>query len=116
MTHDENHSDSAAWWPIVLLVAVALLLGMDLVVDSGAGTSAGHLALEAVTVAVALFGAAGLWRQARAAPRPSWSVPRPLSRATWRAHAPMPSAGGPTHRRCCGGSAMRSIASASAGA
>ena len=59
----------AAWVATALFVAIALLIGVDVAADYHAGTEAGHLLTEALVMALALTGAAGLWRRLRAARR-----------------------------------------------
>jgi hypothetical protein len=50
---------------LALFTAIAALVGADLVSDSRAGTSAGHLAFELTVMGLALLGAGLLWREAR---------------------------------------------------
>jgi DNA-binding NarL/FixJ family response regulator len=48
-------------------VAIAFLIGADIAADYRAGTTVSHLLTEAALMAVALAGAAILWRQLRSA-------------------------------------------------
>jgi DNA-binding CsgD family transcriptional regulator len=50
-----------------LFVAIALLIGVDVVADYREGTDAGHLLAETLVMALALTGAVALWRQLRQA-------------------------------------------------
>jgi DNA-binding CsgD family transcriptional regulator len=53
----------------VLFAAIALLIGLDVLADYRAGTDVGHLLTEGLVMALALAGAAVLWRQLGAARR-----------------------------------------------
>ena len=49
----------------VLFVAIAGLIGVDVIADYRSGTEAGHLLTEAAVMVAAFAGAAMLWRQLR---------------------------------------------------
>ena len=49
----------------VLFVAIAGLIGVDIIADYHSGTEAGHLLTEAAVMLAAFAGAAMLWRQLR---------------------------------------------------
>jgi len=49
----------------VLFAAIAVLIGVDIAADYRSGTEASHLLTEAGVMALALAGAATLWRQLR---------------------------------------------------
>lgn len=78
--------------PIVLFAVVAVLMAADLVVDSGSGTTAGHLATEVLVMAVAGGGAAYLWIRLRRLRTAARALERDLDRARaqashWRGEA-----------------------------
>jgi len=52
-----------------LFAAIALLIGIDMLADYRSGTAVGHLLTEGAVMALALAGAASLWRQLRIAHR-----------------------------------------------
>lgn len=60
---DDVQARRSALAAIGLFTAIAVLILGDLIVDYGEGASWGHLAVEAVVLAVAAGGAALLWRQ-----------------------------------------------------
>jgi DNA-binding CsgD family transcriptional regulator len=64
-----NVGSGAASVASAIFVAIALLIGFDIVADYRSGTEAGHVLTEALVMALALTGAAALWRQLRAARR-----------------------------------------------
>jgi DNA-binding CsgD family transcriptional regulator len=79
-------------WPLVLLLAIALLLAADIVADALEGTTAGHIALELSAVVAAVGGAAALWRAARRARAEAHALRGDLSTAReeaarWREEA-----------------------------
>jgi DNA-binding CsgD family transcriptional regulator len=69
-THVGHRRVVLAVW---LFAVIAVLIGVDLAVDSQTGAARGHLALEGLVVALAGVGVITLWRQFLAA---EWAVAR----------------------------------------
>jgi DNA-binding CsgD family transcriptional regulator len=63
-THVGHQRVALAVW---LFAAIAVLIGVDLAVDSQTGAARGHLAIEGLVVALAAAGVIALWRQFLAA-------------------------------------------------
>ncbi len=90
-------SDDREWGEVgprllALFVAIAGLIGADLLEDSRAGTPLAHLLVELVVVSLALLGAGLLWREARAARREARRLDADLATARadaqrWRSEA-----------------------------
>lgn len=57
----------AAWVAAALFLAIALLIGLDVVADYRSGTEPGHLMTEGLVMVLALAGASALWTRLRAA-------------------------------------------------
>jgi len=54
---------------VALFLAIAILIGLDIVSDYRSGTTTAHLLTEAFVMALAVGGAVALWRQLRAVRR-----------------------------------------------
>ena len=67
--------------PAAILLAIAVLVGLDVAGDARAGSTRGHLLLETSIMIVALAGAAGLWAQLFAARRRAGALQRDLRAA-----------------------------------
>jgi DNA-binding CsgD family transcriptional regulator len=73
MTRNDLLFDDAAGTPaplsrsLVLFVAIAAVMAVDLASDASSGVEISHLAVEALVMGLAIAGAAALWRQLRAA-------------------------------------------------
>jgi DNA-binding CsgD family transcriptional regulator len=48
---------------VALFAAIAVLIGVDLAADSQTGVERGHLAIEALVIALAVVGVISLWRE-----------------------------------------------------
>jgi DNA-binding NarL/FixJ family response regulator len=66
---------------VVLFGLIAGLIAWDIASDYGAGTETGHVMAEGLVMVLALAGAAGLWRQLRAARREAESLSMDLAAA-----------------------------------
>jgi DNA-binding CsgD family transcriptional regulator len=67
---DANETDvrsRSAWLAGALFLAIALLIGVDLVGDSETGADRSHLLVEALVMVLAVVGVVALWRGFRAA-------------------------------------------------
>jgi DNA-binding CsgD family transcriptional regulator len=89
---DPSDDSSRLRWPALVLAAVALLVLLDVVTDAGTGVGLTHLALEAMTIAIAGAGAITFWRRAEVRRRKLGRLERDLvaTRAElerWRAEA-----------------------------
>lgn len=60
---------ATAWAATAIFSAIALLIAVDMVADYRSGTAVGHLLTEGFVMALAVAGAASLWRQLRASRR-----------------------------------------------
>lgn len=89
---DDRDRGAVGPWLLALFVAIAGLIGADLLEDSRAGTPLAHLVVELVVVSLALLGAGLLWREARAARREARRLDADLATARadaqrWRSEA-----------------------------
>ncbi len=92
MPDDIRAESAAASVAVLLLAAIALLMGVDLASDWARGSAAGHLVVESLVMALALGGAVHLWRSRQDTWREAAALGRDLGRARagaarWREEA-----------------------------
>jgi DNA-binding NarL/FixJ family response regulator len=90
-TNDVVHRRSL-WTAVVLLLAIALLIGVDLATDYRIGATAMHVVVEATVMLLAAIGATVLWRELASARAAVSTLTRDVARAEqdavrWQAEA-----------------------------
>ncbi len=80
-------NDAGAWGSAVLFLAIALLIGFDLVEDWQGGSAATHLGAEGVVLLLAALGVGNLWARYQAERKSAQGLRRRVAEASAAAEA-----------------------------